>query len=76
MHTNDANAQKTPYEIKMESEIVAPENRVEEKFMPPANDNFLKVYLHRKCTDWLTKAIKIIEVGASISKEFHCTIVT
>ena len=72
MHTNDANAQKTPYEIKMESEIVAPENRVEEKFMPPANDNFLKVYLHRKCTDWLTKAI----VGASISKEFHCTIVT
>ena len=56
MHTNDANAQKTPYEIKMESEIVAPENRVEEKFMPPANDNFLKVYLHRKCTNWLTKS--------------------
>ena len=73
MHTNDANAQKTPCEIKMESEIVAPENRVEEKFMPPANDNFPKVYLHRKCTDWLTKTII---VGASISKEFRCTIVT
>ena len=72
MHTNDASAQKTPYEIKMESEIVAPENRAEEKFMPPANDNFLKVYLHHKCTDWLTK----IKVGAPISKEFHCTIVT
>ena len=51
----------------MESEIVAPENRVEEKFIHPANDNFLKVYLHRKCTNWLTKAL--IEVGASISKE-------
>ena len=58
----------------MESEIVAPENRVEEKFIHPANDNFLKVYLHRKCTNWLTNKIK--EVGASISKEFHCTIVT
>ena len=54
MQKNDVNAQKTPYEIKMESEIVAPEKRVEEKFLHSANDNFLKVYLHRKCTIWLT----------------------
>ena len=58
MHKNDGNAQKTPYEITMESEIVASEKRVEEKFIHPANDNFLKVYLHRKCTNWLTKALK------------------